>query len=299
MARDGAIEAFKILEEHIKVNTTEVYCNVLGVTSKTTPLRVQDDLNLKTMYVSPDLYETELVDLIYRHSEFPSLPRRPTFDEFINEVSNYDKRMLLWGIYHATYETLGKHDISCPKCSEKWKDEIRCQDLIQLDDFAEKFEVKDSEGNNINFKDYLYSIELNFSKDLKVIFITSIPTIKQFLDALSFIDPEKVKENIKRFSSILSRVEDLTLITREIQVIKTTPEGITEVDSVYIPRQVYEFISRFVPLDKADEVFKSYNEKFKKYYPIFKKKYDCPKCGNDFDLNVDIEVALFRHFIGQ
>ncbi|MEO5348936.1 MAG: hypothetical protein H7836_04755 [Magnetococcus sp. YQC-3] len=155
------------------------------------------------------------------------------------------------------------------------------------------------------FTDFIYpvKIEVNNNSEIKgFIFNTIVPTIKDHLGILKLVSSEKMKDNFDKFQKILSTSEELTLITKSIEIYSDTIDEKTGevketkevVDGLF---NVYQAINDFIPLNIVDEVAKEYDKKFKNYMPNFKKPITCGKCRSDFDWPVDIEFSLFRSFL--
>jgi len=284
---------FQKLERHKKIRQRQVFCPVARHRVMVTPLTVADDLSLRTMISSPDIYDKELSVLIYEHCEFPDIEgNKPKYDLFIESFSHFDKKLLLWGIFDSTYNTLGEQELVCSddKCAEKFKHTILARELIVEDT------IKDIWRKPISFNDdfveYTYTVG---DEDLdRIVFNLSIPSMKKHLDILRLIDTAVLKDNMNKFGSLISRTEELCLITKTIDVF-FEKEG--EPTSLSTSRDVSKLIANYIPLDQISKIVECFNEEYKLLDPEFKKVITCPKCGNEFDFKIDIEVALFRSFL--
>jgi hypothetical protein len=279
--------------ERVKaIRSRQVYCPVAKLRAMVTPLTVNDDLSLKTMISSPDLYDKNVAILVYNHSEFPDINgAKPSFEQFIESISDFDRKSLLWGIYDATYSTLGKNQITCPKCKHKAEVEILAKDLLHPDSIKSQWDREES------FLDYSIPVDINMGLDdfQKVTFNVSIPSIKKHLDVLKLISVDDMKDNFNKFNSIVSKPEELCLITKSISVygedLETPDETVT---STY---EIHTIIQEYITLDIINDVMDSFDNEFSKYNPTFKKNLTCGDCGHNFDLPIDIEVALFRSYL--
>jgi hypothetical protein len=296
------------LQKMKAIRQRQVFCPVSKLRAITSPLTVQSDLQLKTMVSSPDLYDRELAILIYDHTEFPDVPNvKPTFEEFIEHTSDFDKKSLLWGIYDSTYQTLGKHAITCPKCKAKLEEIILAKDLVQPDTFAGVWD------KDVSFENYTYPVDIEIGDvDIsKFVFNISIPSISKHLDVLKLISTDDMKSNFNKFNSIVSKPEELALITKSIDIYGEAVEP-AEVDpgasplanqpqlpddSITNVYEIHTIIKDFITLDVINTVIDAFEEQFSKYNPSFKKSITCKTCKNTFDFSIDIEVALFRSFL--
>ena len=283
-------EAFNNLKKLSSVRQKEVFCPLIKTRAITSPLKVADDLSIKSAIVSPDLYDLNLSKMIYENVMFPDLTNKLSFEEFINNTSYIDRQVLLWGILFSTYKTLGKQQIICSECNNKFEDEVTLESIIQKDSIT----LWDQEES---FKDHNYLIEEKI-EDIdtinRIVFNTGIPTIADHLEVLRLITIEKLKENFEKFNSLTTKSEDLATVTRSISVYKTEDDKAPDIFST--ARDVHHVIHSYLLMDFCEDVFSKYNTQFSKYLPAFKKPYVCSKCNKNFNFNVDMEVALLRHY---
>jgi hypothetical protein len=281
--------AFEKLDKYRKLRQRMIVLPILGVEAVTTPLTVGDDLTLRTMVVTPELYDQEITKLIYSHIEFPSLPKRPTFSEFLERLSAFDRSYALWGIFICTYETFGVQHIKCPKCNEEWDNEIKIEELIQPD-FVNKIWK-----NDLPFIQYTYNIDIDLnSEDIsKIRFVTCIPTIKKRLDVLKTINSEIIKRNMDRYGGIFSRVDEISLITKSIEV--HSPDG-SNPEIIEGITNITRALNQYIPEQITKKALEIYNGEHDKYVPEFKKQYGCNVCGHEFNFYVNMEMSLFQQF---
>ncbi len=279
------------LEKLKSIRVRQVYCPVAKLRALVSPLTVADDLSLKTMISSPDLYDRELAVLIYNHSEFPDIKGpKPAFDKFIEAVSDFDKKSLLWGIYDSTYSTLGAQQITCPKCKYKFENEIKAQELLSEDS------IKKVCDKDVSFLDYTIDADIDFESEeiSKFRFLLCIPSIKKHLDVLKLISVDDMKENFSKFNSIVSKTEELTLITKSIEIYGNKEEPDDIISNIF---NIHSIIQSYVTLDVINNVINRFDEEFSLYNPSFKKPLVCGECKHNFDVPIDIEIALFRSFL--
>lgn len=318
------------LQKFNSIRQKQVTLPVGKIRAVTSPLTVRDDLSLRTMVVSPDVYDKILSELIYSHTEFIDMilpngdtfvfEKKPTLDQFQAMVSEFDKRSLLWGVYAATYESFGEQEITCPSCQEKWKDIITADQIISGDSFQVWQEDQD-------FTQYVNAIDIKVKNNPEISrfrFNTFVPAIKDHLNVLRLVTSEKMKDNFDKFGKILSSSEELSLITKSIEIfgpakqedlsqpadpaaveVEKTPFAEAEAEAkakelaatqeanekVQGLHDVYRVINEFIPLNIVDDVAKNYDEKFKKYIPTFKKPMECGQCSFGFDFPVDVELS--------
>ena len=302
----GALAALKKLSSS---RARQVSLPIIRARAIVSQLTVRDDLSLRTMFVSPDNYEKMLNEVLYAHTEFIDmlLPNnevykfetRPSLDQFLSMISDFDKKSLVYGLYFATYYTFNKQKITCPSCSDSWEELVTADQIVTPDTFAFWDEDKP-------FNEYVYpiDIEIKDSDTVKFRFNIMVPSAKDYSNVMRLLGSAKMKENFDKFGAITGSSEDLTLITKSIEIIsniETTEEDGTitskeVVDKVEGLLNVYQAINDYIGLDVIETVSKEYENKFGKYRPKFKKPLECGKCGNGFDFPIDIEMALLKSF---
>lgn len=282
-------ESLSALDKLSKIKQREVACPIVKARALTTALMTIDDMTLKTTIASPDIYDVELTKLVHRHTSFPDLPNSLNFNQFMDNISYIDRKMLIWGIFASTYNSLGNIDITCPYCNSTFNDEIKADELIHEDSVT----VWDKPAP---FNEYVYSFDYicNIDGLYKLTFEASLPTINQHLAVMRLMPPDKLKDNFNKFGSIFSRVEDITAILRSIKVYKTEDDANPE--RFITPREIHKVVTNSLTMDISDFILEKYGQEFDKFVPIFKKPYKCKDCGNDFDYVADPEASLFRQF---
>jgi hypothetical protein len=255
---------------------------------------------------------TEFIDMYGPNGEVIPFDKKPSFADFQNMVSEFDKKSILWGIYAATYESFGKQEITCPNCQDKWEDTITAEQVINDESF-------DTWDEPVPFSEFLHPIDIELTDGnpevSKFRFNTFVPSIKDHLNVLRLISTEKMKDNFDKFGKILSSSEELSLITKSIEIygvdgtsqeiqldVPSDVKGVVDnvesgPDKIQGLFDIYKTINEYIPLNIIDDVAKQYDEKFKRYIPTFKKPLSCGQCANDFDFPVDVELALFRSFL--
>ncbi len=287
------VNVFKNLESLTKIRQREVFCPIAKVTALNTPLIAADDLMLKTTMSSVAIYDKELSKIIYNHTEFPEIETNGTriaFEQFIENISYLDRQVLLWGIFDATYGTLGKREISCPFCANKFEDDIKSEELLQPDSLT-AWDLDQS------FVEYTFMIDeiVDIPNVYKLQFIAQLPSIKKHLDVLTLLTTDQIQNNFDNFGSLFSKVEELSTVISSIKVFKTIDDE--RPDTFDKLKDIYFVIRKFLLLSITSSVLQKFNNHFAKFIPSFKKPYTCGECGKDFDFRVDMEINLFRRFL--
>lgn len=285
------LEAFKAL---ISINRKEIFCPISKLRAVVSPLFVGDDLDLRTMAVSPDIYDEILSQLIYKHTTFINNEHGvvvpTTYNEFIENLSNIDRRILIWGIISCTYKELGDQKISCPKtnCDHYWSDNVKIDDTMREDSIT----VWDKEQN---FNDYSFDIQIDINQEniSKLVFETSIPTIAKNITIIKTLSPSEIKANREKFGDILTAKHELISMINKISLYNDNDKLLASIDDT---DQLFELVETVISNPMSKEVRKKYMEHFEKYSLSFGKPQICPKCKHKFNFEIEPESELFGNF---
>jgi len=275
---------FEKLEGFQTVRSKLTVCPVIKQKVMVSPLTVGDDLHIRTMITSPELYDSELSIMIFNHCNFVDFPEIK-YDDFINNISHSDRKMLLWAIYVSTYEHIKNASISCPKCSESFEQTIDVDKLLT----DKTVKVWDKE---LDFNDFTVQQTFEISDGTSLVFYLKLPAIAEHLSLLGNLSVEALQENFKRFESVLSRVDELALCISKIELIDE--DGTETFDTV---NEVQTVLDKYVPIEQQDSIESLYDETFKDYTPVFTHHCTCPSCSNEFHFDIDIETILFKRFL--
>lgn len=275
-----------------KIKKFEMAMPIIKKMGLVTPLLVGDDLALKSTISSPQSYDREMTQLIYKHLEVieEDNNRKPgTYEEFIKNLSNIDKICLIYAIYKVTYETFGKRKVKCTKagCDREFEVDFVADDLIHDDTFTPWEEEQP-------FNEYTYDIAIPYD-DFTYTFGTRLPSIKDHNSVLNFISTEDIQLHIQKIGNLFALPEQMALLTRYIKIKKTG-----QADSEVMTNNLQEILVTFnsaIPKKIQDRFFREYNAKFNKYNPKFYKIIQCPVCGETEERVVNIELEFFRRAV--
>ena len=275
------------------IRKTEVPLPLARLTANVIPLSVGDDARLRTAVMSPANYDREMLQLLYSKTEFinPSTPAEPlkiSYDQFCSVLTSQDKLMLLWAIYKSTYETLGPRMVTCSNenCENKFQVEISLDDLIQEDSIT----PWDKESP---VSEYIYPIEIEDTKsNLVYIFDSHIPNLYRVNSILSRMSTTEIQHNLETQGSVYTLKDTVVSITKKIAIHPVGDnENVVETTDF---ADIDQAFSKYIRKTIWDEYRKKYDEHFSKYDVRFYTKLKCPKCQQEFDYDVDLEVEFFR-----
>ncbi len=286
-------EFLKAAESISNIKKQEVPLPIAKKYAVISPLKVGDDLALRTSLTSPVNYDREMIRLIHRHTEIQGPDGeliRENYEHFCATTSNIDKLCLIWGLYKTTYETLGKRTIRCDKesCKTEFKQEIFLDDLVKEDTFV----VWEEE---LPFHEYIYVIEVPYDKFI-YIFESKIPTIRDNNRLLSNLSVDTLQNNLQSTGMVFSRAEQMALLTKSV-IIQNENKSIPNPPRTDNLQEMLIAFKQYIPHVVSEDFFKAYRDKFDKYYPQFYTIVRCPACSNEIRYQVDLEVEFFRRSI--
>ncbi|GEM_PF-1539617 len=257
-----------------------------------TPLKVGDDLALRTSLTSPVNYDREITRMLYDHSEMVlaegATPVKENFERFCATLSNIDKICLIWALYKTTYETLGHRKFVCDKanCKTEFKYEILLDKLIQEDTFTVWEEEQE-------FYDYIYPIEVEYEGYIYR-FESRLPSIRDNNRLMSNLSIDALQNNLTQTGALFTRKEQMTLLSKAVSIRKKGMSMGPDVPRTENMSEMLLAFSSYVPHVVSEDFFEIYRNKFDKYYPKFYTLINCPSCGNEIRFQIDLEIEFFR-----
>ena len=282
----------KVAEALSSVKKQETTLPIAMKEAIVTPLLVGDDVALRTSLISPANYDKELIKLLYKHSEILDNgdPIKTNLQQFMGNLSNIDKVCLIWAIYKATYDTLGKRPIKCggSNCDNEYNHEVKLDDLIQEDTFFPW-------DKDVPFNQYVHDIAIPYTGHYVYIFTSKLPSIADNNRILSLVPVDALQRTLETTGDLFTRSERLTLLVEKIAIEpKSDPKKRVESRSM---QEILRAFDHFIPYDVAEKFLIEYSNEFDKYVPSFYTMVECPKCGEPNRLEVELEVELFRRII--
>lgn len=283
-------EFLKAAEAVSNIKKQEVPLPIARKSAIVSPLRVGDDLALRSSLTSPVNYDREMTKLLHQHTEIQDENNKlikENFELFCATTSNIDKICLIWALYKTTYETLGKRNFRCDKenCKTEFKEEVLVDSLIQEDTFLEWEE-------DSPFYEFTYTIDVPYDEFIYS-FESRLPSIRDNNRLLSNLSIEVLQNNLDSTGVIFSRSEQMTLLTRSLTIKRSDSNDASAPRTDNMQELLIAF-KNFVPHIVSEEFFKKYREKFDKYYPKFYTLIKCPACGNEIRFQIDLEIEFFR-----
>lgn len=274
------------------IKKQEVPLPIAQMQAIVTPLRVGDDLSLRSSLTSPVNYDRDMSKLLYEHTEVVlsegETPKKENFERFCGTTSNIDKICLIWALYKTTYETLGKREFVCDKenCKTKFKEEILLDSLIQEDTFTVW-------GEEIPFYNFIYEINVDYG-DFTYVFETRLPSIRDNNRLLSNLSIDALQNNLQQTGALFTRKEQMTLLSKSVSITRKGASLNQDTPKTENMQEMLMAFTEYIPHIVSEDFFKQYREKFDKYYPKFYTNVNCPQCGNKMKFQIDLETEFFR-----
>lgn len=282
----------KAAEAISAIKKQEVPLPIAQMQAIVTPLRVGDDLSLRSSLTSPVNYDRDISRLLYDHTEVVlaegEAPKKENFEKFCGTTSNIDKICLIWALYKTTYETLGQRQFKCDKenCKTEFKEEVLLDSLIKEDTFTIWEEDK-------AFYNFIHEIRVDYG-NFTYIFETRLPSIRDNNRLLSNLSVDSLQNNLNQTGSIFTRREQMTLLSKSVAIIEKGQGFTNETPRTENMQEMLIAFTNYVPHIVSESFFKQYRDKFDKYYPKFYTNVTCPSCSNIIRFNIDLEVEFFR-----
>ena len=281
----------KAAEAVAGIKKQEVPLPIAQMQAIVTPLRVGDDLSLRSSLTSPVNYDRDISRLLYEHTEVilaeGEIPKKENFEKFRATMSNVDKVCLIWALYKTTYETLGQRNFKCTKenCKTEFKSEILLDSLIQEDTFTI---WEESEP----FYNFIHTIEVPYL-DFIYVFESRMPSIKDNNRLLSNLSVDLLQNNLTQTGTLFTRKEQIALLTKSL-AIKRKGMSEAEIPKTENLQEMLIALTEYIPHTVSEDFFQQYRDKFDKYYPNFYTNVPCPSCGNNVLFKLDLETEFFR-----
>ena len=200
---------------------------------------------------------------------YDTIVRKPkeikNFDEFLKKVTTKDREVILYGLYHITYEEVRNYNVPCMTCAKEYPVTVKISDTFNYNKYP---------------KDDI--LKKTVKVDLEVMKGSSItlrqPTLLDEITALKSLSNRASTEAITE-----------TLIIDSIDV----PESEAKVTS-YKERQ--DIIDAYLQLPPRDKrlIHRRFMEEFGNFGINLKMQSTCPVCGNSNDSKIDLVQQFFR-----
>ena len=252
---------------NIKYPEYEVVTPQTHLSFTTRSLNVQDEELLKGSLMTPTKVTEHLNKCIYE-----SLVKKPDtikeFKDFLKFVTLKDRDILLYGLYHITYEEVRNYDVKCKNCKKDFSVTINASDTFNFNPYP---------GDDILTK----RIKIDLPKTKGVACYIKQPTLEDEMDAIKNMSAhpgvtmDVITETliIEKFEQDIESVKEPLIITNRIDVIDAY---------------------RSLPAKDKRTIYDRFNEEFGKYETELKMRVFCQHCGTEDIINIDLVDNFFR-----
>lgn len=250
----------------IKYPEYEVITPQTGVSFHVRSLNVQEEERLKGSLLTPSKINEHLNRCL-----FDACVKKPSsisnFDDFLKKTTLKDRDALLYGLYHITYEEIRNYDVSCGACRKEYPVTVQASSTFDMNPYP---------GQEIVGKEA--TVELPISKGV-------IATIKQptLFDEMTAL---------KSFGAAVSA--NMDMVTETLIVVRfqhDPPEGDT---IIYSDREDVMDAYKSLPAKDKRAIYAKYKDEFGQYGISLKMRSNCPHCGNDEIMDIDLVENFFR-----
>lgn len=291
----GITNFLDVVSNMARIKITETTLPIARMAANVSALTTGDDLSLRTSLLSPVNYDKELCKLLLKHSEFivNDQPAKLGYSEFVDNISNIDKLMLIWALYKSTYDNLtDERELTCKntECNEKFKVTITMDDLIHEDSIT-IWDKIDEENNPIPFTTYRYVISVE-TGDAVYDFNTKLPSVGENNKMLNMVSTDVLQSNLQNLGTIFSKPQHMTVLVDAVRL--SSKSGKFETVETNNVNEILMTFTNYLPFQVSEKFFEKYSEHFDKYVPNFYYNAECPYCKNKFKHYEDLELNFFR-----
>jgi len=230
-------------------------------------LSVKEEERLKGSLVTPLKITEHLNKCLYE-----SIVKKPDivkdYESFLSNTTIKDREVILYGLYHISYEEVRNYDITCDSCKKSYPVTIQISNTFNFNPFP----TDDVLTKKIK-------VNLPVSKGVSV--YIKQPTLKDEIDSLRSlsVQPGLTPE----------------LITKTL-VIDRFEQDIPERTEPTIFNDRSDIIDAYSSLPTKDRrvIFDTYYENFGKYGMELKMATTCIHCGNEEVVDIDLVGQFFR-----
>lgn len=288
-----------------KANTRSVTENIVvtlhdGVDIKCEGIKDIDDQTIKTMNATFFYYSKEIVELFYNHTNCFELGI--SFEEFIQTRTTDDLAVIAYGVILSSFDVIDTSKQICtnPNCEEHYVDnnlDVSKERLMEI--ISEKaFEVE-IKSNKIKL-DIEESWDLSperkstFEEQVKIgdlLFTFGYSNLERHMEIEKGISNSQARENLKNYNSVLPRSKQILYSLKRIESIDDDKKLIiTKPLDIEMCLKAFDASTKDKVFKEADRISKILS----KYNTNFSFDYECPNCGKEHTLELDLILQFFR-----
>lgn len=302
---DNAIinKTLRLGEDNIGTKITEkIVLPISGYTAYISGLTMLDKTVIRNTGKNEYEVNNKLYRMIYNHI-VEIEPKKPDFETWKKMTAFNDAKILMYGLYAATYRNGNEFTIKCDntdiECGTEIKVSTDPESIIQVEDENIHSKIYDITTKVKTFEDVAYMSELGAVKKIKLpksnlIIEVKNPSLQDHLDMIR----QFPREN-KKFKD-LGEIYDLVMFTNSIYMVNVEETKATGKLCVYPPyTKVEEFMQIYsskIDISEDELLAKGLNELLMKYMIQYEiPKFNCTSCGHEMGpYSADPTSLLFQ-----
>ncbi len=234
-------------------------------------MTVQEEEKMKGSLVNPIKITEHLNKILYELSV--KKPEIITdYTSFLKNVTLLDRDVLLYGLYHITYDEIRNYDITCSSCKKIYPVTIKASSTFNMTMFP---------TDDVIAKQF--TVDLPVMKGVSV--VIKQPTLFDEMTAINSLSSRPGTSN--------DSITETLIIDHFEQNIETQASPNIINDRV----DIIDAYKSLPALDKRS-IQNKYNEEFGKYSLDLKMKTYCTHCGFEEEVGLDIVSNFFRALYG-
>jgi len=302
---DNAIinRILRLGEDNIGTKITEkILLPISGYTAYISGLTMLDKTVIRNTGKNEYEVNNKLYRMIYNHI-VEIEPKKPDFETWKKMTAFNDAKILMYGLYAATYRNGNEFTIKCDntdiECGTEIKVSTDPESILQVEDENIHSKIYDITTKVKTFEDVSKVSELGSSKKIKLpksnlIIEVKNPSLQDHLDMIR----QFPREN-KKFKD-LGEIYDLVMFTNSIYMVNVEETKATGKLCVYPPyTKVEEFMQIYsskIDISEDELLAKGLNELLMKYMIQYEiPKFNCTSCGHEMGpYSADPTSLLFQ-----
>ncbi len=234
-------------------------------------LNVQEEEKMKGSMMTPTKTADHLNKLLYDLTiKKPDIIT--DFTSFLQNVTLKDRDVLVYALYHITYDEIRNYDVTCKSCNKSFPITVKASDTFNMTMFPD---------NNV------------LTKRVTV----PLPVLQ---NVNAFIKQPTLYDETTSIKNLSSRPGSTLEIITECLILDHFEQNIPEKVAPIMISEKVDIIDAYFSLPARDKraIYDSYANEFGKYGLDLKIKTFCTHCDNEEVVGIDIVSNFFRTLYG-
>lgn len=268
------------------IGSIETQLPVLNETIVCNPIGSLDEITVKTITGSIQMYIDTNIELFYKCMVFPETSWVKTIEDY-KQLTEADHMAAIYGVMSASFKTLNNSSFKCK--NEECPNETKIfkvtprMDQIKIEYPQGIFDSPNKDFRKDSFISELGNITITYKFD----------TIGERLEIFKNKSNEEIRNNIQKIRALITKLETVPLFIDSIKIEDTSLEKPIILNN---KNEIMIFIHKLNTSSK--EIIEASNNKYIDhilgYQPKFSAEIECPHCGtmNSWE-DIDLMVEFF------